>query len=483
MDIVISPSRKDRIVRGFQSPSAFGKEILEATLHQQESECIDLMAWAEMFGLTTGNRWGKGELIAILSAWKAAYKPVAKQFKDKKLAILNTSISQDQANIVFDKFIDAYLDRPQFSWMVKDVKRSPFPHIEFKSDVTWWFRNSSQDGKFLEGRSYFYCNFDEADLQRLLKKFFEDILSPRLWDYGGCLTWTTTPRRGKKNAYKVWDEIGKMRKAGNMNVNRYRGDARENTFLDKKAHERMNSLPKRLFNKNVLGLYEDSDGVLSNEICDYAELIAEGLRDKAEVGAKYVNIWDFARSSTYNVGITLELSDPLQLRSWERTQEDKSNRTRTYWELVKKRVRERHAKWKGKTVIDATGIGDVLGSDLASIRPVLVKLVNPIRAQIIEEGISSLENGEIGIPLQGDSQHKGIEQVLNGEFWCLRDELTDFDPECLEHIVWDFVCCLCIGAWFSKGFRPTKVKLREGALPPVNARVKGRNKYGAVAAR
>jgi len=481
MDIVIKPGWKETIRRGFQSPSSFAKEILEAELHEEQEECLDLMAFAEMFGLTTGNRWGKGEEIAILSAWKASYKPVPVKFKDKNLAILNTSISQDQANIVFDKFTESYLDRPKFSWIIKDIKRSPFPNITFKSGVTWWFRNASQDGKFLEGRSYFYANFDEADLQRDLKKFFEDILAPRLWDYGGCLSWTTTPRRGKKNAYKVWEEIMKMRKAGNTNVNRYQGDSRKNRFLDAKAHKRMNQLPKRLFNKNVLGLYEDSDGVISNEICDYAELIAEGLRDKPEPGAKYINIWDFARSSTFNVGITLELSNPLQLRSWERTQEDKANRTRTYWDLIKKRVRDRHMKWKGKTIIDATGIGDVLGSDLAGIHPVLVKLVNPIRVQIIEEGLSALENGEIGIPLQGDTEHKGIEQILNGEYWCLRDELTDFDPEALDYIIWDVVCCLFIGAWYSKGFRPNKVKLRNVTVPQVNPRAKGRSKYGAVA--
>lgn len=479
MDIVIKPNWKESIIRGFKAPSAFAKEILETELHDEEVECIDLMAFADMFGLTTGNRWGKGEVITILSAWKATYKPVGEQFKNKKLAILNTSISQDQANIVFDKFIDSYLDRPKFSWMVKDVKRSPFPHIQFKSDVTWWFRNASQDGKFLEGRSYFYANFDEADLQRLLQSFLDDILAPRLWDYGGCLSWTTTPRRGKKNAYKVWDWINRQRKAGNKKVNRYQGDSRKNKFLDAKARERMNKLPKRLFNKNVLGLYEDSDGILSNEICDYAELISDGLRERPEPGAKYINVWDFARSSTFNVGITIELSQPLQLRSWERTQEDKGSRTRAYWDLIKKRVRERHLKWGGKTIVDATGIGDVLASDLAKIHPLELKLVGRVREQIIEEGIATLENGEIGLPLQGDSEHRGIEQVVNGEYWCLRDELTDFDSEALDHIIWDFVCCLFIGTWYAKGYRPSCVNEKK-ISGPVTARLKGMSKYAVA---
>ncbi len=479
MDIVIKPSWKDTIVKGFKKPSFFAKEILEFPLHEDQDKCIDLMPFCENFGITAGNRWGKGDLINVFSAWMSMYKPIPDKFKDKNVSILNTSISQDQANIVFDKFTENLSDRPKFSWSIKDIKRSPFPHITFKSNVTWWFRNASQDGKFLEGRSYLYANFDEADLQRYFKKFIEDILSPRLWDYGGFFSWTTTPRRGKKNSYKVWDWLANQKKAGNKLVNRFQGDARKNTFLAPRAIERMNALPKRLFNKNVLGLYEDSSGQISNDVCDYAELISDGLRDKPEPGAKYLNVWDFARLRTFNVGITIELSNPLQLRSWERTQ-DPGGHSRKYWELIKKRVRDRHEKWHGKTVVDATGLGDVLGSDLSDIHPVLLKLNNQNRPQIIEEGLATLESGSIGLPLQGDSSHKGIEQVLNGDFWCLRDELTDFDQEALDHIVWDFVCCLFIAAWYSKGYRPGN-KNKNNRSPGLTApRVKGVSKHGTV---
>lgn len=480
MDIVIKPGWKETIVRGFQCPSRFVKEILEKDLHKEQETCIDNMVGKEIYGVTAGNRWGKGDLITMIGSYMSAYKPVAPKFKDKMLSTLNTSISQDQANIVFDKFCQDYLDRPKFSWLIKDIKKSPFPHIVFRSRVTWWFRNASQDGKFLEGRSYFYANFDEADLQRLLSQFLDDILAPRLWDYGGLLSWTTTPRRGKKNAYKVWEWLAKQKKAGNERVGRFRGDSRNNHFLDKRAHERMARLPRRLFNKNVLGLYEDSDGILSNDICDYAELISDGLQDKPVAGAKYLNVWDFARWRTFNVGITLELSDPLQLRSWERTQQEKDSRTRTYWDLIKKRVRERHAKWKGRTIVDATGIGDVLASDLADIKPLELKLVGRVRDQIIEEGIATLEKGDLGLPLNGDSEHKGIEQIINGEFWCLRDELTDFDPEALDHIVWDFVCCLFIGAWYAKGYRPSSDGKKRKPPAPKAARATGRSKYAGV---
>lgn len=459
MDIVIKKSMKDLICRGFKSPSVFAREILELDLHEEQEECIEQMRLKDHFGLTTGNRWGKGDLVVIYSAWLAAYKPVAEKFQHKKLGILNTSISQDQANIVFDKFNDQLLDRPKFSWMIKDVKRSPFPNIKFKSGVEWWFRNASQDGKFLEGRSYFFINFDEADLQKDFKKFIEEIIMPRLWDFGGGLCWTTTPRRGKKNAYKIWDYLSKQNKLKNDKIGLYRGDSRKNKFLHTSAIERMNKLPKRLFNKNVIGLYEDSDGVISNEMCDFSELISDGAQDGPMPGGKYINVWDFARSHTFNVGLTIELCQPLQLRSWERMKDDKNNRNRAYWQLVTKRVKDRHLKWGGRTIIDATGIGDVLASYLKDIHPVEIKLHTNLRNQIIEIGLSVFENGEIGIPLET------VNQVIQNEYWSLRDELTDFDPAALDYIIWDFVCCLFIGCWFARGYRSNSSKSKK-KMPP-----------------
>lgn len=473
MDIVIKEGMKDLIQRGYLDPIVFAREILETDLHPGQEEALTTMRLLDHFGLTTGNRWGKGDLIAIYSAWLGAYKPVADKFQDKKLSILNTSISQDQANIVFDKFIDTFLDRPKFSWMVRDVKRSPFPHILFKSDVDWWFRNASQDGKFLEGRSYFYANFDEADLQKDFKKFIEEILMPRLWDYGGGLSWTTTPRRGKKNAYKLWNWLYKQKKAGNKSVGMFQGDSRQNKFLHPSAIDRMNKLPKRLKNKNVLGIYEDSDGLISNEVCDFAELIADGLQDTPQPGSRYLNIWDFARTHTFNVGITIELSSPIQLRSWERMK-DAGNRNRTYWQLVTKKVKDRHLKWGGKTIIDATGIGDVLASYLNEIHPVELKLHKKLEEQIIEIGQSLIENGEMGLPLSD------IHHVINNEYWCLRDELTDFDSTALDYIIWDFVCCLFIGAWYVRGYRPADKSKKKNSPPRCVPMAKGANKYAMV---
>ncbi|MCP4608915.1 MAG: hypothetical protein GY845_09400 [Planctomycetes bacterium] len=470
MDIVIKKSMKDLIIRGYQNRVNFAREILEMDIHDEQEECLMAMQGKEEFGLTTGNRWGKGEIVMINGSWYASYKPTGEQFKKKNVAILNTSISQDQANIVLDKFSETLMDRPKFSWNIKDVKLSPFPQIIFRNGITWWFRNASQDGKFLEGRSYLYANFDEADLQKNLPKFLSDILWPRLWDYGGALTWTTTPRRGRKNSYKCHEELKKKNKAGNKTVGIYQGDSRNNKFLDKSAIVRMNALPQRLLNKNVKGIYEDTDGVISNEALDYCEMIADGLIDSPIPGRRYISTWDFARSHTFNTGVTIELGDPLQLRSWERAQDNKTNRNRAYWVVIKERVKKRHFKFRGLTGIDGTGLGDVMDSFLAKINPISFKLHKRLRDDICEEGVSVCETGGIGLPLEE------IHQTINGQYWCARDELNDFDPEALDEIVWDFVCALFLGIWLSKGKRPPS-RNTKAIKSPCAPRVKGISKH------
>ena len=125
----------------------------------------------------------------------------------------------------------------------------------------------------------------------------------------------TTPRRGKKNSYKTYSEMKKEFEKGNKDIYIHRGDSRENKFLHPKAIEKMNKLPKRLFNKNVLGNYSDSGGVLTSDILDIAERKGVGILEEQERGYWYVTGWDLARSSTYCCGATLRVPQNLDKES------------------------------------------------------------------------------------------------------------------------------------------------------------------------
>lgn len=475
IDLNIKKSFRDKVQKAFTDPIYFVYEFLEEEMHEDQKKAMRLIHNKDESALVCGNRWGKGDLLKHYFAYLAAFKPVEKKFADRKLNMLNTSISQDQANIIFDKFCDTLLDKPKFSWLIKDYKKSPFPHIIFKTDVTLWFRNSSQDGKFLEGRSYFFANFDEADLQRDFKWFINEILSPRLWDFGGQLCWTTTPRRGKKNAYKLWDTMNSQIKAGNKKIVTFRGDSRNNTFLSEKAIEKMNALPERLLNKNVKGIFEDSYGEITQESLDFCELQSAGMLSEPIAGCKYINTWDFARSHTFNVGVTIEVSDPLQLRSIERKQ-DPGKRNKLYWQHVCMRVRDRGSKWKGVTGIDATGIGDVLSSflcDTAHIPFNFGKGQGALRDEIVDTGVAAIQCGEIGLPLSDPR----LNIVTNGELWSARDELSDFDRNTLDTLIWDFACALFMGIYLAKGKRG-KVNSKSKIIPSISVpAITGAPKY------
>ncbi len=477
MNIVIKKDIREMYRKGFEDIVYFHKKILQRDLHNGQAKCLKNMMLKDSF-IKCGNRYGKGDIGLAYLAWIAFYKPVPKQFKNRHIDILNTSISQDQANIIFNKFQQNLTDVDTFSWMIKDIKKSPFPNIEFKNDVTWWFRNASQNGKYLEGQSYFHINFDESDLQDNYQKFVSEILSPRVWDFGGNLSHMTTPRRGTTNSCKVYMEMKKESERGNKEIYIHNGDSRENKFLHKKAIDKMNNLPKRLFNKNVLGEYSDSGGEISNELIDVAEKTGVGIKEERDPGYTYVSGWDLARSSTYCCGATLRIPlntdfsvEKIQLVSLERF-EDHGSKNRKYWKKVENQIRARHEKWGGETVIDKTGVGDVVYSYIEDIDPIGINLATArgkLRQSIIDEGIALFENEILGIP-------KDIEQVTDDEVWMLRDEISNFETNHLDVVIWDMVCAIFLAGFIATGHEIDGDKKEE--VMPSLVGVRGGSKYG-----
>jgi hypothetical protein len=237
----------------------------------------------------------------------------------------------------------------------------------------------------------------------------------------------------------------------------------------------MDELPPRLKNKNVLGLFEDVDGILTPGVLDSCEMISEGIQDgPGTEGARYVNTWDFARTHTWNVGVTIEIGDPLQLRSVERIQ-DSERRDRDYWRKVVSKVERRHEKWRGVTGIDGTGIGDVVDGFLTIPRRTFNFGDRGLRSEMIELGISTILGGRIGLPLS-DRQMNCV--ARGGETWSAREELLDFDPDHLDHIVWDFVCALFMGIYLARGRRPSRGKKDEHVLAV--AKTAGSSRYAMV---
>lgn len=467
-DIIIKPSIKNMIIKGFYDINYFIKTILEEDVHLEQAVWLKNSIGKQYAFLRAGNRWGKGDCGMYKGAYTAFYKPVPQKFKTKKIHLLNTSISQDQSNIICNKFEERLLNKKYFSWLITGIKYVPFPHIIFKNNVVWWFRNAMYDGKFLEGRSYFWINFDEADLQKGILKLSDEVIEPRLWDYSGNLDLMTTPRRGKRNSFHVWK---KWESLPDEKKFLFQGDSRSNTFISPDAIERMNNLPPRLFKQNVLGDWVDESGAISDDIIEYSKNISTGLLSYPEPGHLYIKPWDLARSSTYCVCPIIDIKKPHQIVHCIRFKEDKDNRNPEYWKKVEKKIKSIHRQWPGTTVIDYTGVGDVVGSYLTDIDPIMLKISERMREDLIENGLSFFESGNIGLPY--------IEQVeKDGTVWTAEDELRDFELN-PKNIIWDFVCALFLGLWVIEGKHKKSEKPKEQARPSI-VNVRGVKKHAMV---
>lgn len=471
MDIILKKSVRDRLRRATDI-GYFVRDVLEEDMHEEQEAWLRGSLFKTNSFLRAGNRWGKGDCGYFKGAYYGFFKPVQRQFKSKWLSMMNTSASQDQANIILKKFEERYKDKKLFMWMIDDILYSPFPNIKFKNNVTWWFRNTSQDGKFLEGWSYFFINCDEADLIKNIPSIAENTIESRLWDYNGYLDVMTTPRRGKRNAYKLERRFIDAKDAKHNFT--FVGNSLKNKFLPKEAIERMKRLPDRLYRQNVKAEWVDEAGAISFKTIEGAHALSTGLQNAPKPGQRFVNAWDLARSSTWLTRITATATIPMQVVSWERSKESADYRNPEYWLRVEAKIKETHSRWPGRTGLDTTGLGDVVLSYVQSVRPISIQFAsghggNRLKADIIENGLAMFEHGEIAYP-------EGIEMVEpDGSVWTLDDEVLNFAVD-TEGLVWDMVCALFIAAWIVKG----KHEENELPPPPVPSRVKGVSKHALV---
>lgn len=441
MDFTIKQSTKEKLQKGFLDITFFVREILQEDLHEEQETWLKQSLFKRFGFLRAGNRWGKGDCGMFKGCYFAFYKPVPAAMKGRSVHLLNTSISQDQANIILNKFEERYKDKKLFSWMVSDIKQMPFPHVVFKNGVTWWFRNASNDGKYLEGRSYLWTNFDEADLQSELVSLVENTIEPRAWDMNGYIDIMTTPRRGKRNSYhlwKKWEHLAEKREAC-----LFQGDSRKNKFLPIEARERMNSLPDRLFRQNVIADWVEDGGAWTDEVIEHAKKIATGLLEEPIQGQLYVKAWDLARSSTWCVCTIMTLAKPSQIVHVIRFQENADHRNPEYWQSVEAKIKNIHSRWPGPTVVDFTGVGDVVASYISSINPILIKFTERLKYEMIIHGETEFEHGNVGLPVITHRQP-------DGSVWLAEDEIRNFQED-TRNIIWDFVCTVFLALWVISG--------------------------------
>lgn len=158
-------------MKKYDKPSQFALTALDKSILENCQDDIDL--WlkgyfgGQMFPyqrffyhapqkdkmLIAGIRTGKSHLASVGFLHFAQYHAGSR--------LLNTSISSEQAKIVYTKCLE-YCSMPLFQHWVEHVQSSPYPLIRLVNGAELWFRSLGYEAELIRGFEFDLINVDEA---------------------------------------------------------------------------------------------------------------------------------------------------------------------------------------------------------------------------------------------------------------------------------------------------------------------------------
>jgi len=412
-------------------PVVFARAFCNVELHGGQQTWLRNSVKSENL-LHTGNRWGKSLAQAVKFLHRCVFKIRPSRYAGiDRYEAVNTSITLDQANIIFRQAVALVKRNPVFSYLVDDIKFSPFPQMVFANHAVLWARSTQRRGEFLLGHDYDYVNFDEAAFEPHADYVVNEVIKMRLADRDGRLDYTSTPH-GKNWFYRKMLELQSTPRYGYVQC----GDSRENPFISQAyLRRRVGELSADRVAQNIEGLFVDlGNEVLTEEQIQRAVARSGGLADP-DCHHSYVHGWDLARKRTFTVGITLDISTtPVQMVAFDRFQHRD-------WPDVYATIRARRRRYGGRTIIDATGLGDVV---LAELQDIGAEGFNfgerggKAKAELIAHLQQCFAADRVGIvPVE--------QTAADGDYWNLLGELREFTWENNQHC--DAVFALALALW------------------------------------
>jgi hypothetical protein len=422
-----------------KDPVYFARAFLGLEPHSGQVAWLEKSTGFEN-ALVTGNRWGKSEIQAVKLLHRALFqiRPIERDRKDY-YRCANVSITQDQAAIIFSKAVALISRSKPLQAMVKSVKQTPFPHIELKNGSEIWARSSYNRGEYLLGHDFDYINFDEAAYEPFGEWVVDGVIKLRLADRQGTLDFSSTPN-GLNWFYKRCQSIAKE-KRGHLQ----HGATFENPHLSQKyLADLKSSLSASRSAQHLYGKFTSFEGRLFPEEIIHQCLIPDTgwhtchpiLSGDKHVDSHrdnhfFIHGWDLARKVTYTVGITIDATErPFRVVSLVRMQRE--------WPVTIRAIKDTHARYGGITIIDSTGLGDVVLSELGDIGAIGFNFGGGNRDLLLANLERAIFAGEVQWPETEIPDD-------NGGAWSLTDELRAMDKS-YEH-VGDGVCALALALW------------------------------------
>ncbi len=412
--------------RGFFDPATFAREILGVELHAGQIEWL-ANSWRRENLLVTGNRWGKSFVSAVKLVHNAVYQIRAAQWRDvPHYRAVTASITQDQANIVFNQVNRLIRRSPVLAELVVERVRTPFPKITFGNGSTIESRSTQNRGEYLLGNDFDFFVFDEVAFESDPEYVVEEVILMRLADREGRLDLVSTPN-GKNWFYKRAGEILTGKRPGYFQS----GDSRQNQFISSVfLNERVRYFSDSRMRQNIMGQFVDAGGeILKGADIDRALSHAAALSSDSPV---YISGWDLARKRTATVGITVDVSRrPVRIVALERF-------TNFDWVIILEKIRARQRQFPGRLVVDGTGLGDVIAEQLADYKPLSVIFTPTTKSELLTNVELFHARGEV-------SYDRWELPDGPGKSWSLEDELRaarwDDNNQC------DSLMALALALW------------------------------------
>lgn len=414
--------------RAVTDPVYFASVFLNLNPHQGQVKWLENSIGSEN-ALVTGNRWGKSQIQAVKLLHRAVFqiRPIERDVDDY-YRCANVSITQDQAGIIFAKMVGLINRSGPLTALLRNIRQTPFPHIVFKNGSEIWVRSTQNRGEYLLGHDFDYVNFDEAAYEPSGDWVVEGVIKLRLADRDGALDFSSTPN-GLNWFYKRCELIKKQKRGFVMH-----GSTFENPHLAKNYLQDLKKglSPSRLA-QHLHGRFTSFEGRLFPD-----EVVNRCLMERdapSQVGLNrngfYIHGWDLARKVTYTVGITIDAgSRPFRVMEIARMQRE--------WPVTIKAIKERHRKYGGVTIVDSTGLGDVVLAELDDIGAVGFNFGGGNRDLLLANLERAIFAGEVVWPhieLPDDG----------GSTWSLTDEIRAMDKSYKN--VGDGVCALALALW------------------------------------
>jgi hypothetical protein len=199
-----------------------------------------------------------------------------------------------------------------------------------------------------------------------------------------------------------------------------------------------------------MGQFVDSGGeIIPGKYIDKALLpgsCESVIRDK---NALYLSGWDLARKKTATVGVTIEVKNG-QCKVAGLTRIKKYD-----WNIILEKIRQQQAKFPGRLIVDATGLGDVIVSQLADLNPTSFIFTPRSKAEL-------LTNLELFHSMEKIKYHRWELPDGAGKIWSLEDELRAATWD--DNNQYDGLMALALAIWTLRQPESPIIKPRLGKV-------------------